>query len=50
MSINRETAALDEARPRSGASDDVLTGAVRRLADRQAAIAKLTARFLEQGR
>jgi hypothetical protein len=50
MHINRQTAALDEARPKSGLPGDALTAAVRCVGERQAAIAELTAQILNRGR
>jgi len=48
MHINRQTAALDEARLKSGSTDDTLSAAVRHVAERQAALVELTAQILNR--
>jgi hypothetical protein len=46
--VNRRTAAIDQARPATGALDDVLQGETEKIAHRQAEIAEMTARILER--
>jgi hypothetical protein len=48
LRVNRRTAAIDQARPATGALDDVLKGETEKIAQRQAEIAEMTARILER--
>jgi hypothetical protein len=48
LRINRRTVALDQARPKNAALDDVLKGETRKIAERQTEIAEMTVRILER--